>query len=818
MAKKLPIEMERIRASETLTLPDIPINSYNKSFETERKHYGDARLTQALHTMLVIREFESMLDSIKKVGEYSGILYNHLGPAHLSIGQESAAVGQCLALEKDDLIFGSHRSHGEIIAKCFSAIESIDEQETQRVFEQWRNGEIYRLVERHYASDSINELAKRTVLYGLLAEIFARDNGFNNGLGGSMHAFFTPLGSMPNNAIVGGSADIAVGAALYKKINSKVGIVIANIGDAAMACGPVWEALTLAAMDQYHTLWGDHAGAPPYLLNVFNNFYGMGGQTVGETMGMGYAARIGAGVNERALHAERVDGFNPLAVADAVARKKKLLLEGQGPALLDTITYRISGHSPSDASSYRTKEEIDEFIERDAIVEYRETLIKHSIISTSDAERMQQQVQSDMRRILELVTDETLTPYVQAAVIEGAMFSREKYPIDTKRKPEVLIPSAENPRVKQLATKKRYAYNENGKAYPAVQLYTLRDAIFEAVIHNAYHNPDLVIYGEENRDWGGAFACYRGLTESLPHHRLFNSPISEGSIVGSAVGYAISGGVALVELMYCDFLGRAGDEVFNQMPKWQAMSGGLLRMPLVLRLSIGDKYGAQHSQDWTALVAHIPGLMVMYPATPYDAKGMLHYALTHSDPVVFAESQKIYGIGERFCRNGVPTEIYEIPLGEPAVRSNGHDLTIITLGPALYQAMEAEEILRERHGITSEVIDLRFVNPLRYETILDSVRKTGRVLLVTGAAERGSFMHTVANHITHNAFSYLDAPPVVLGAQNWITPPAELEAAFFPNAATILDTIDQCLIPLDGHRRGSIQSGAERIRRNAAGV
>jgi 2-oxoisovalerate dehydrogenase E1 component len=121
------------------------------------------------------------------------------------------------------------------------------------------------------------------------------------------------------------------------------------------------------------------------------------------------------------------------------------------------------------------------------------------------------------------------------------------------------------------------------------------------VLHRAKIDPTLVIYGEENRDWGGAFACYRGLTEALPYHRLFNSPISEGAIVGTAVGYALEGGRALVELMYCDFMGRAGDEIFNQMAKWQSMSAGVLEMPLVLRVSVGSKYGAQHSQDWTAI-------------------------------------------------------------------------------------------------------------------------------------------------------------------------------------------------------------------------
>src|SRR5512133_3376043 len=140
-----------------------------------------------------------------------------------------------------------------------------------------------------------------------------------------------------------------------------------------MGCGPVWEAISLAAMDQYRTLWGeDSGGAPPILFNFFNNFYGMGGQTSGETMGYGVLARVGAGVNPENMHAERVDGYDPLAVADAIRRKKEILLAGKGPVLLDVVTYRVSGHSPSDASSYRSKEEIEAWKKADAIPAYGE--------------------------------------------------------------------------------------------------------------------------------------------------------------------------------------------------------------------------------------------------------------------------------------------------------------------------------------------------------------------------------------------------------------------------------------------------------------
>ena len=189
------------------------------------------------------------------------------------------------------------------------------------------------------------------------------------------------------------------------------------------------------------------------------------------------------------------------------------------------------------------------------------------------------------------------------------------------------MPLEENPRVQQIAKKARFGLDENGKPVPKMRVFALRDALFEAMIHRFYLDPTMVAYGEENRDWGGAFAVYRGLTEALPYHRLFNSSISEGAIVGTGVGYALSGGRAVVELMYNDFMGRAGDEIFNQMAKWQSMSAGVLKMPLVLRVSVGSKYGAQHSQDWSSITAHIPGLKVYFPATPYDAKGMLNRAL-----------------------------------------------------------------------------------------------------------------------------------------------------------------------------------------------
>ena len=574
-----------------------------------------------------------------------------------------------------------------------------------------------------------------------------------------------------------------------------------------------------AAMDQYGTLWDrEIGGAPPILYSFFNNFYGRGGQTSGETMGFGVLARIGAGVNPQAMHAERVDGYNPLAVADDVARKRKVLEKGEGPALLDVVTYRFSGHSPSDASSYRTKEEMDLWGGQDCILSYQGYLQEAGTLDASAAEEIEAEARERIRRTVERAVSLELSPRFAVAgeAVGEVMFSGGSVERFDDREPELLLAASANPRVQSNARKARFALDESGRPLPKARVLAYRDALFEAMLHRFSVDPTMVAFGEENRDWGGAFAVYRGLTESLPYHRLFNSPISEGAIVGAAVGYALSGGRVVAELMYCDFVGRAGDEIFNQMAKWQAMSAGVLTMPMVLRISVGSKYGAQHSQDWTSMVAHVPGLKVMFPATPYDAKGMLNLALRGTDPVVFFESQRLYDIGEQF--EPVPEGYYEVPEGLPAVRRVGTDLTVVTIGATLYVALEAADILQQKYGVSCEVIDARFLNPLDYGPILESVRKTVKVVLSSDACDRGSFLHTMASQVTQAAFDDLDGPPVVVGSRNWITPAAELEASFFPQKEWIIDAVRERLLPLAGHTATTVQTAQDLLRRSREGV
>jgi len=823
MPKSQMILPEDVRKPSFVQFEPIPVNQYKKTVKDEMSRFSKDDLVRIQRDMMIIRTFENMLNEVKLRGNYQGIEYNHRGPAHLSIGQEASAVGQAFLLGVDDHIFGSHRSHGEILAKGLSAIQKLDDKTLMDIMKNYFGGECLRVVEKD-ASGSVKDLAVDFLVYGALAEIFGRQAGFNKGMGGSMHAFFPPFGIMPNNAIVGGSGDISVGAALYKHVNKKPGIVICNIGDASLGCGPVWEGLCFATMDQFYELWDkDHRGGLPLIINFYNNFYGMGGQPVGETMGFKVLARLGAGICPDQMHSERVDGYNPLAVIDAIGRKKKLLAEKHGPVLLDTITYRYSGHSPSDASSYREKSEIDTWLKVDPTVVYAAEIVKAGVCTQDVIDKIKATSEATILKAYKKAIDLAISPRAElktkGCLLERTMFSNQKIEsMDPTRKPDVLMAKEENPRVKALAQRSRSAFDKDGKKLPKSKCIAIRDAIFEAILDRFYIDPTLVAYGEENRDWGGAFAVYRGLTEALPYHRLFNSPISEAAIVGSAVGYALEGGRVIAELMYCDFMGRAGDEIFNQMCKWQSMSGGLLKMPIVLRVSVGSKYGAQHSQDWTSICAHIPGLKVVFPATPYDAKGLMNSALTGTDPVIFFESQRIYDQPEEFHPAGVPEGYYEVPFGEPDVKKQGKDLTILTIGATLYRALDAAKILEEKYNLSCEIIDARSIVPFNYDKVLESVKKTRKILLCSDACERGSVLHTIASKISQFAFDELDAPPTVVGARNWITPQDEVEDAFFPYPVDIMDAIHEHIVPLKGYTVSRDCSIKDQLRRSAEGI
>ncbi|MCL2544985.1 MAG: thiamine pyrophosphate-dependent enzyme [Clostridia bacterium] len=826
MPKSQFVDPAKMRAPGELTFAPIPLNKYQKPFAESAKRFAKGDLLGIYHDMQLIREFESMLYSVRTTKQYNGVEYVYTGPAHLYTGQEAAAVGMAYTLGKDDIIFGSHRSHGEVLSKGCAAIKQLGEDELLAIMRSFLDGATLAPVEKQNKTGEVKDLAEDFLLYGFMAELFGRDNGFTRGLGNSMHVFFTPFGIYPNNAIVGGSAGIAAGAGLFKRVNARPGLAVCNVGDASLGCGPVWEALNFAAQGQFTQLWDEaHRGGLPVIFNFLNNHYGMGGQTSGETMAYDVLARVGAGIHPGQLHSERIDGYNPFAVIDAFKRKRKIIEKREGPVLMDTVTYRYAGHSATDASTYRTKEEMEAWQQADSIAAFRAGMIETQNATAAELDAVDAEIRERITRIMKLAIDEGVSPrmdlFREPDAIRRFMFSNKRLDLKEKyadRQPDVLAPKQQNSRWIKLREKARFALDAQGKQISKIRQFNVRDALFEAILDKFYEDPTLVAYGEDNRDWGGAFGVYGGLTESIPYHRFFNAPISEGTIVASAVGYALCGGRAIPELMYCDFLGRAGDEVFNQLAKWQAMSAGALQVPVVLRVSVGSKYGAQHAQDWTSLTAHIPGLKVVYPATPYDAKGLMNAALAGSDPVVFFESQRLYDMGELFHEGGVPEEYYEIAIGEPDVKRVGGDLTILTVGASLYNALAAADLLQERYGLSAEVIDARSLVPFQYEKVVESVRKTGRIVLVSDACERGAHVNDLARNITEFAFDSLDAPPVVVAAPNVICPCPELEPYYYPQAGWILDAVHEKVLPLPGHTPKMNFTTLEKMRRERYGI
>lgn len=822
MPKSMYVDPQEMFKKRTIKIKDIKVCDYNKTVADEKNKFSKEDFIGMYADMVAIREFEEMLLALKKKGEYNGKKFTYPGPSHLAIGEEATAVGQAYELGVDDFIFGTHRSHHEVIAKAMSAIKKLSDEELEKIMKEYNGGVQYEVVKKFSNAETIKDFARDYFMYGLMCELFAKDMGFSRGLGGSMHAFFLPFGIFPNNAIVGGAGPIATGVALYKRCNKKNGVVVANAGDGAAGRGPVFEAMNFAAMDQLSELWEDgYKGGLPIIFNFNNNSYGMGGQTRGETMAYGDLARLGC-IAQNQLNAERINGWNPLAVIDAYRRKMKLIKEGKGPVLLDVVTYRLGGHSTSDVISYRTPEEEAAWKELDPIVKFPAEIVAAGVATEEELKAVADKVIDRNHRMFMLASDLEIAPYTDydkdPFFLEDLMFSNEKMLKMEDRPVEVRMPKEENERVKKIQGQSRYAFDKDGKPVSKMKAYNIRDGLFEAIMDKFYEDPTLIAYGEDVRDWNGAFGVYRGLTEALPYHRLFNSPISESAICGTATGYAMAGGRVIIELMYCDFIGCAGDEIFNQMAKWQAMSAGGLKMPVVLRVPVGNKYGAQHSQDWTALCAHIPGLKVVFPVTPYDAKGLMNTALAGTDPVVFFESQKIYDMPEKFVKEGVPEGYYEIPFGEAAIRKEGKDLTILTVGATLYRALEAAEILEAQYGISCEVIDARSVVPFNYDTVIESVKKTGKILLATDACARGSVVNDMAANITSLAFDYLDAPPAILGAKNWITPAAEYDAEFFPQASWFVDLVNEKLIPIPGYTSKINFTNAEAKRKLAKGV
>jgi 2-oxoisovalerate dehydrogenase E1 component len=714
-----------------------------------------------LEDMLIIRELEEMIVKLRS-GAYDAIRdFNYRGPTHVSVGQEGAAAGACCALRLADNITSTHRGHGESLAKGTAAIRQMtDEQLRTRV----PNG----------PSNQHQDLVQAALeehVYRTICELFGKDDGYCRGRGGSMHIADFSVGHLGANAIVGGGVPIATGAALANRYLERGNVVCCFAGDGAFANGVVLESLNFAAQAQFTNHLASRPFGLPIVFLVCNNHYGMTHRSDDEVMGVQHIARRPAGFADNNMHSEIVNGMNVLAVRDAVLRATQLCREGKGPVFLDVNCYRYWGHSLSDPrNEYRTKEEEAAWKAVDPIEAYKKELLDAGVLDAASLAGVEKRVADRNARAAKRA----------AAAADPAARDVLKF-MYTDTKCETV--PAEFAQVELFGPLPQFK-RVNGEL-------TYKDALKEALAQEMARDKRVVLYGEDVADYGGAFKVTKGLLETFGRDRVFNTPISEACICGTACGAAMNGLRPVVELMYFDFALMSSDQISNQAAKWHYMSGAQTEVPLVIRASAGagKGYGGQHSQTLESIFCHIPGLYVVYPATPYDAKGMLKAAIRDNNPVLFAESQALYSM-----KGPVPEGDYIVPLGVAEIKREGGDITLVAWGPLVHDCLQAAEKLKAEKNINAEVIDLRSLVPLDLETVLCSVRKTGRCVVASQAIHIGSYTGEIASAIQDAVFDYLDAPVKRVGAKNGIAPQSHiLEAAFLPNVNDILDAANSIL-------------------------
>jgi len=751
---------------DRINLGSIPICSYGKTIDDEiREGLTRTKALNLLEEMYMIRTLEDMLVQLK-AGLYQSLKdFDYVGPTHLSIGQEAISAGAISSLSINDYITSSHRGHGDAMAKGFSSIKSASDNELKELLAS-RIEYLSSIKEDFLEDDSRENLEEKAIMlhiYRMIAELFGKDHGYCRGVGGGMHIADFELGHLGANTIVGGHVPIATGAAISVRYKQGDSLILCLAGEGAFSNGVVLESLNIASMAQFTNGLMSHKKGIPIIFGIVNNQYAMSGQSVGEITGVDFLARRAAGFDNDLMHAEVVDGMNVLAVADSVARARKLIAEGKGPILLEFMTYRYKGHSLSDPLTYRDREELAEWRKRDAIATYEEKLLKAKFPQGKITEK-------DLKTIAKKVKERNAAMAVYAA---SAAYPEEvsllTHLFSDRIEKEVPIKYS-NPQ--PLSPLPSYKRDDNARI-------NARLAIREAMIEEMARDSRVIIFGEDVADYGGAFGVTNDLLKTFGRDRVFNVSISEAGMVGAFVGMAMTGLKPIVEIMYNDFIMQALDQIGNQAAKWNYMSGGQISVPMVLRTTIGGGRGCagQRSQSLEALVTCIPGLKVVVPATPYDFKGLLKSAIRDDNPVIFFEHQLIYNsLGE------VPEEEYLIPIGKANVLKEGNDITIICWSYMVEESLKATKILQEK-GISAEVIDLRTLIPLDINTIAESVKKTGRTLVTSQEVEQGGFMNEVITQIQQECFDWLDAPIHRLGAPNGIPPSTQkLEKLFLPDA------------------------------------
>jgi 2-oxoisovalerate dehydrogenase E1 component len=585
-------------------------------------------------------------------------------------------------------------------------------------------------------------LACGVPLEELLAEICQRTGGLNGGRGGSPHLMAPAYRLFGENSIVGAGVPIGAGLALASLARDDRRVVVVSIGDGAMNQGATHEGIVLAA-----------ARSLPLLVICENN--GWSELTPIITTVRGTLADRAAGYG---IESAVVDGCDARSVQHAVVGAADEVRAGNGPVFLECRAVRLFGHYNRDIEHYRPKGDRQRAAVEEPLARLRKALVDDGEASGAVLDGIDLEVAAKVDAATERVRD---MPEPDAATAREHVF-------------------AMSDRVNAAVATTR---DRSSEREPEDEL-TYQKAVNAALRTELASRPEVMVYGEDVGVAGGIFGVSRGLQDEFGSDRVFDTPISESAILGSAVGAAMAGLRPVVEIMWGDFLLVALDQLINQAANVRYVSRGELQAPLVVRTQQGVTPGscAQHSQSLEALLAHIPGLKVGLPATPGDAHAMLRAAVADPDPCILFEARSLYQTAGP-VRRDAPVE----PASGARLRRSGAGLAIITWGTMVGAAVAAAEELAAR-DLSVSVLDLRWLRPLDSEAIAEVVRSaSGAVLILHEANLTGGFGAEVAAHIQEAHFDLLDAPVTRLGCPDVRIPSAPaLQRALIPGVDEIV--------------------------------
>jgi pyruvate/2-oxoglutarate/acetoin dehydrogenase E1 component/TPP-dependent pyruvate/acetoin dehydrogenase alpha subunit len=587
-------------------------------------------------------------------------------------------------------------------------------------------------------------IAKGGDLKLMLAELCGKATGYCKGRGGSMHIADVDAGNLGATGIVGSNIPVATGAGLSVKLKATDQVVLCFFGDGATNTGVFHESVNMAATWKL-----------PVVYVCENNLYGMS-VAVNRAFPFEDIAERAKGYN---IPGVITDGMDVLEVKKVVGKAVERARKGEGPTLVECKTYRYYGHSRSDSRIYRTKEEERTWKARDPIINLEKRLLKRGVLMRKIIKELEEVVAREIREAEEYAVN---SPYPLVESLYDNLYT-QMYVDQESIIEDLSIATRKGLKMKKI----RYG-----------------QALNEALREEMLRDERVFLMGEDIAIYGGAYRVTRGLYEEFGPERVRDTPISEAAIAGAAAGAAMTGMRPVAELMYIDFSTIATDQIINIAAKSRFMFGGKSTVPVVYRTQGGAGRGIaeHHSQSLEAWYEHVPGIFVVMPSTPFDAKGLLKTCIRDDNPVMFIEHKMLYG-----TEGKVPEVEYTVPLGVADVKREGADVTIIAYSRMVLLALEAAEELA-KEGINSEVIDPRTLKPLDIDTMINSVKKTNKVIVVHEGYRTCGVGAEIAAQIIEKGFDYLDAPIVRVAGEDVPIPMSPvLEEAAIPSKGKIID-------------------------------